>query len=291
MTRKFILFMLLPAVALYTCFFILPAVFAFVLSFFKWTGFGSNLEWVGLGNYLETLKDPVFWISFKNTNYIIFVGGFVTFLLAFLFSMALSSGIAGKKFFRALLFMPFIISVFSVVAMWRNIYHPKLGLLNKMFEMIGIENTILWTSNANIFWAMLVAMVWTYIGFYIIIILAGIDKIPRDLYEAAELEGASHWQQFYHITIPLIWDVLIICFTIWIILAIKNFEFPYAFGFLNIPQELYNTSVYMYIMGFGQRDPIFRMGYACAIGVESVILAMMLVTAVRKGFRRDIEEL
>lgn len=290
MSRRFVFLMLLPSLLLYTGFFILPAVDTFALSFYSLSGFGAEAQWVGLGNYAKSAGDPVFWLSARNTLYIIFVGGFFVFLLAFLFSIALSSGIAGKRFFRAVLFFPFIISVFAVVSMWRMVYEPRSGIFNSVLRTFGLD-TVAWTSGPNIFWAMLAAMIWTYLGFYIVLILAGMDKVPKDLYEAAELQGASEIQKFRHITLPLIWDVVIISMIIWIISVVKNFEFPYAFGGLNIPQEIYNTPVYLYITGFGQRDPIFQLGYASAIGVETIVASMLLVLLIRIGLRRDIEDM
>lgn len=290
MSRRFIFLMLLPSFLLYTGFFIFPAIHTLVLSFFSLSGFGAEAEWVGFANYVKSMNDPVFWLSVRNTAYIIFVGGFFVFLLAFLFSIALSSGLAGKRFFRAVLFFPFIVSVFAVVAIWRMVYEPRFGIFNSVLRTFGLD-PVAWTAGPNIFWAMLASMVWTYLGFYVVLLLAGIDKVPRDLYEAAELQGASEFQKFYHITLPLIWDVVIISMIIWIISSVKNFEFPYAFGGLNIPQDIYNTSVYMYITGFGQRDPIFQLGYASAIGVQTIVVSMLLVWVIRTGLRREIEDL
>lgn len=290
MSRRFVTLMLLPALLLYTCLFIGPSLYTFYLSFFELSGFGSDAEWVGLGNYSKSMRDPVFWISARNTVLIIFVGGFFTFLLAFLFSIALTSGLAGKRFFRAILFFPFIISVFAVSSMWRMVYEPRNGMFNSILRTFNLD-TIAWTAGPNLFWAMLIAMVWTYVGFYVVLILAGIDKVPRDLYEAAELQGASEFQKFRFITLPMIWDVVVISFVIWIISSVKNFEFPYAFGGLNIPQSIYNTSVYMYVTGFGQRDPIFQLGYASAIGVQTIGVSVILVVLVRRMLNRDVDTL
>lgn len=290
MSRRFVALMLMPAVLLYTCLFIAPACYTFFLSFFKLSGFGSEAEWVGLGNYLMSYRDPVFWVATQNTVLIIFVGGFFVFLLAFLFSIALSSGLAGKRFFRAILFFPFIISVFATSSIWRMVYEPRNGIFNSALRSVGLD-PIAWTAGPNLFWAMLIAMVWTYLGFYVVLILAGMDKVPRDLYEAAELQGATELQKFRFVTLPMIWDVVVISFVIWIISSVKNFEFPYAFGGLNIPQDIYNTSVYMYITGFGQRDPIFQLGYASAIGVETILVSMVLVWLVRRLLDREVETL
>ena len=111
--------------------------------------------------------------------------------------------------------------------------------------------------------------------------------IPADMYEAADLEGASLWQKFRFITVPMIWDVMTISFVIWIINAIKMFEFPFAFGFLQVPQELYTLGIYLYVMGFGKRDPIYQLGYATAIGVVLLITAFALIVLVRVLLRRD----
>lgn len=163
-------------------------------------------------------------------------------------------------------------------------------MFNSILHTFGLAS-VNWTSGPRIFWAMLAAMVWTYVGFYVVLITAGINKVPKDLFEAAELQGASELQKFFHITLPLIWDVVVISLVVWIISAMKNFEFPFAFGGLNIPQDLYNTSVYMYVTGFGQKDPIFQLGYASAIGVITIAMSMIFVVIVRAGLRRDVEEM
>ncbi len=290
MSSRFIAAMLLPAVLLYTFFFLFPALDAFRLSLYSLSGFTARAEWVGLGNFSKAFADPLFWSSARNTLYITIVGGVFVFLLAFLFSVSLSSGIVGKRFFRAVVFLPFIISVFAVVSIWRMVYEQRWGMFNSILHTFGLAS-VNWTSGPRIFWAMLAAMVWTYVGFYVVLITAGINKVPKDLFEAAELQGASELQKFFHITLPLIWDVVVISLVVWIISAMKNFEFPFAFGGLNIPQDLYNTSVYMYVTGFGQKDPIFQLGYASAIGVITIAMSMIFVVIVRAGLRRDVEEM
>ncbi len=291
-SRIFILFMLLLALLLYSLFFTIPSLLTIFMSFFKWSGFGDNINFVGINNYLKSFSDPVFWLSIKNTLTIIVIGGAVNFILAFYFSLVLSSGINAKvrSFYRAVIFLPFIVSAFATVNMWQNLYNPNTGIFKIIADLLGREDSFIFTRSETVLYAMLIAMIWSNIGFYLVILLSGIDKIPQEMFEAADLEGASNWAKFTRITIPLIWDVITISITLWIILAIKDFEFPYAFGSQNIPQELYNTSVYMYITGFGQREPIFQMGYASAIGVESILLAGFLVFFTRRLMRKEIHE-
>ncbi|WP_299949944.1 sugar ABC transporter permease [uncultured Ruegeria sp.] len=278
-----------PAMIVYLCFFLIPTGFTFYSSLFEWSGFGSEAKFIGLGNYRRLWNDPTFWLSFRNTLALLFVGGFFVFFLAFLYTILINSGIWGKKLFRLVFFLPNVVSVVALSAMWAYIYNPRYGLLNTSLKSLGFEGAgkTLWTSPDNIFWAMLAALVWVFTGFFLILLLAGVDKIPADMYEAADLEGANLWHKFWYITVPMIWDVMTISFVIWIINAVKMFEFPFAFGFLQVPQQLYTLGIYLYIMGFGQRDPIYQLGYATAIGVVMLVLAFSLIVLVRRLMRRD----
>ena len=288
-SRKLVRLFLAPALLTYLCLFLAPAAFTFYFSLFKWSGFGDAMIFVGLANYKRLLSDPTFWLSFKNTIALLTVGGAFVFFLALLYTVLINSGIWGKKLFRLIFFLPNVVSVVALSAMWAYIYNPRYGLLNTAFKTVGLDGLgkTLWTSPDNIFWAMLAALVWVFTGFFLILLMAGVDRIPADMYEAADLEGASLWQKFRFITVPMIWDVMTISFVIWIINAIKMFEFPFAFGFLQVPQELYTLGIYLYVMGFGKRDPIYQLGYATAIGVVLLITAFALIVLVRVLLRRD----
>jgi ABC-type sugar transport system permease subunit len=287
--KKLIALFLTPALVIYLGFFLLPAGFTFYFSLFKWSGFGTDMQFIGLGNYRRLMTDPTFWLSLRNTLLLLSVGGFFIFFLAFLYTMLINSGIWGKKLFRLVFFLPNVVSVVALSAMWAYIYNPRYGLLNMSLQSVGLDQLghTLWTSPDNIFWAMMAALVWVFTGFFLILLLAGVDKIPQDMYEAADLEGANLWQKFRYITLPMIWDVMTISFVIWVINAIKMFEFPFAFGFLQVPQQLYTLGIYLYVMGFGQRDPIYQLGYATAIGVVMLVLAFTLIVLMRRLLRRD----
>ena len=287
--KKLVVVFLSPALIIYTAFFLAPTVFTFYFSLYQWSGFGTDMKFIGLKNYERLLSDSTFWLSFRNTMALLFVGGFFIFALAFLYTILINSGIWGKKFFRLMFFLPNVVSVVALSAMWAYIYNPRYGLLNTVFKAIGLDalSNTLWTSPNNIFWAMLAALVWVFTGFFIILLLAGVDKIPTDMFEAADLEGANLWQKFRYITIPMIWDVISISLVIWVINAMKMFEFPFAFGFLQVPQQLYTIGIYLYIMGFGQRDPIYQLGYATAIGVVLLVLTFIFIAVVRRLLKRE----
>ena len=146
---------------------------------------------------------------------------------------------------------------------------------------------VAWTAPENVVYAMLVGLVWLSTGFFTILVLSGADKIPMDMIEAARLEGATNRQIFRFVTLPMMWDVVLISMVLWVIQAITVFDFPYAFGGPDISQTLYTPAIYLYIMGFGQRDPIYQLGYATAIGVAMFLMMAVSVVILRTVLRRD----
>lgn len=288
--KRLIALFLLPASLVYLAFFLVPAAWAFYYSSFDWSGFGENMKFIGLGNFKELLHDPVFLLSLKNTLFILIVGGIVVFSLAFLLTVLVNSGIKGKKLFRAMIFLPNVIATIALTTLWAFIYNPKFGLINSVFRVIGWEAgaKFTFTSIDHIFYAMLVALIWMEVGFFLVLLMAGMDKIPAEYYEAAKIEGANHWQMFTGITVPLLWDVISVATVLWSIFALKVFEFPYAFSQILPPQTIWTVGIYLYIMGFGKRVPIYRLGYATAIGVVLLLCVVASVLLLRRLMRRDV---
>jgi ABC-type sugar transport system permease subunit len=288
--KRLIALFLLPASLVYLAFFLVPAAWAFYYSSFDWSGFGENMKFIGLGNFKELLHDPVFLMSLKNTLFILIVGGIIVFSLAFLLTVLVNSGIKGKKLFRALIFLPNVIATIALTTLWAFIYNPKFGLINSVFRVIGWEAgaKFTFTSIDHIFYAMLVALIWMEVGFFLVLLMAGMDKIPAEYYEAAKIEGANQWQMFTSITVPLLWDVISVGTVLWSIFALKVFEFPYAFSQILPPQTIWTVGIYLYIMGFGKRVPIYRLGYATAIGVVLLLCVVASVLLLRRLMRRDV---
>lgn len=290
--RRMVIAFLGPALLLYLGIMVFPSIQAFYMSFFDTSGFSDEMRWIGWGNYIRLFSDIVFWRALMNMLLILFVGGFFVFALSFLFTMLLSSGLRGKKLFRALIFMPNVIAVTAIATFWSFVFMPRYGLLTNILKNLGLTELAqtAWTSPNGVFWAMLVGLVWISGGFFTILILAGADKVPTDMYEAARLEGASQFQIFRLITLPMIWDVIVITLVLWAINAIKIMEFPYAFGGPNIQQELYTPAIYLYIMGFGQREPVYALGYATTIGVAMFIATLVVTVVMRFLLKRETLE-
>jgi|AMZC01.1.fsa_nt_AMZC01001803.1_23 ABC-type sugar transport system permease subunit len=289
--KRLIITFLFPATFLYLVFFLYPAIRAFYYSFFDWSGFSYEAKFIGLDNYRELIRDDLFIESLKNTLTIVFVGGVIVFGLAFALTILLNSGIKGRKLFRAIIFLPNVVAVIALTTMWSvAIYHPRFGILKNGLAYLGFESLskTLWTSPENIFESMLAAIIWMNVGFYVVLLMAGIDKIPHELYEAARIDGANELQMFYRITVPLLWDVITVGIVLWSISALKIFEFPFAFSALEPSPNTYTIAVYLYVMGFGQRTPIYRLGYATAMGVALVLTVVVVVVVLRRILRREV---
>lgn len=249
------------------------------------------MEFIGLRNFQVLLNDPLFWRSMGNTLNILVVGGAITFVVALTLAYLLNSGIKGKKFFRAMIFLPNVIATVALATMWLNgVYGTRGGILPEFFKAINWEpgRTFLWLSIDNIFNSILIALIWISIGYYVVLFLAGMDKIPRELYEAAELDGAGKLGAFFRITIPLMWDVITVAIILWAITAIKVFEFPFAFVGVEGDPSAYTVGIYLYQMGFGSKQAIYKLGYATAMGVVMLLAVILISIIVRKVLRREI---
>lgn len=289
-SNRFIILFLLPASALYLFFFLVPTIQALVYSFYDWSGFGTDMRFIGFANFQELLNDRLFWKSMGNTIAILVVGGIIVFALAFIMTMMISSGMKGKKFFRGVIFLPNIIAVIALTTLWGYMYTPNNGLLASFFKLVGLNDMakFTWLGPDTIFASMMIAIIWIEVGFYLVLLLAGVDKIPPDFYEFAKLDGANQFQQFWHITVPLLKDVIAIGMVLWSIHAIKIFEFPFSFTGLEPNPNSYTVAVYSYILGFGQREPIYRLGYATAVGVMLLLVVILIVLIIRRLTRHEV---
>jgi ABC-type sugar transport system permease subunit len=289
MTRKkYVAWIFLaPSLVFYLYFFIFPTINSVRLSFFEWSGFTEDMLFVGFKNFTSLLKDVNFYDSLKATFLLIIVGGIAIFILSFIFSFLLNSGIRGKKLYRNIIFFPFIVAPIIHSIYWGLVvYSPRTGILTGFFKFLNIE-PIAFLSPQNIFWSSLFVVVWMSVGFYLVILIAAIERIPSYLYEAARIEGAKEFRQFFKITLPLIRPVLLIAIVLWVIYAIKMFDFFYAVGGVITPRELWTNAIYLYIVAFGKRPPIFELGYASAIGVFIVIFALVFSVIIVLSLRGE----
>lgn len=289
--RKYIAWIfLIPSLIIYLYFMVYPAINGFKISLYDWSGFTKDMKFVGLKNFTRLLNDSIFLGSLKNTFVIFIIGVIGLCLLAFLFSILLNSGIKGKKVYRNIIFFPYIISSIVHGIFWSQfMFVPVKGMLNKFFGLLGIKSLekFMFLSNDNIMGSMLFLIIWINLGFYLVVLLAGIDRIPKYLYEAAKIEGANEFQVFYKITLPLLKEVLVILLIFWGINAIKMFDIILAIGGNWPSNNIMTSAVYLYTVGFGKLVPVFKLGYASAIGVVTLFLVMIFAFVVGKFANKE----
>jgi multiple sugar transport system permease protein/alpha-1,4-digalacturonate transport system permease protein len=193
---------ILPNFLGFLAFTLIPVIAAFALAFMEWNSF-STPEWVGLRNFEEMFSSATFWIALTNT--VGYTLGHVPLTLgvALMLALLLNRKLKGIGFFRVAIFFPYITSLVAVAVVWNMLFNPTTGPINQLLEGIGIANPPGWTSSSD--WAMpavIITSVWRDMGYYMILYLAGLQAIPSELYEAAEVDGANAWQRFWNVTVP-----------------------------------------------------------------------------------------
>lgn len=203
----YVLFVL-PALILFLAFFIYPVFTAINNSFTSWNGISKNVTYIGFDNYATAFKDEAFWKSVKNNVYFILFSCLIQVPLIVIFSLLIANVKRLKGLYKTAVFMPSIMSTAVIGILWGFIYNPDFGLANQLLGVFGIS-PVYWLSDKN--WAMLSILItnaWQWTGFYIVMVLAAILAIPKELEEAAAIDGATGFQRAFKITIPLVMPII-----------------------------------------------------------------------------------
>ncbi|MDY5730998.1 MAG: sugar ABC transporter permease [Eubacteriales bacterium] len=273
---------LTPALIFFVLIFVYPIIRTALMSLHKVenvTAAYASWEFVGLDNFKTLIKTQLFQDSMWNIFRIWAIGGIVVMGLALLFAVFLNSGIRFKKFFRAVIYMPNIISAVALATMWQQyVFNTKFGLLTGFFKTIGWETMakIQWTSPENLFWALLFAYCFGMVGYHMLIFSSGIEKIPQDFYEASTLDGATKPKQFFYITLPLLKGVFKTNITMWSITSAGFFIWSQLFSSVNVSRQVITPMVYMYMQAFGGSMVVTERFYGVASAV-GVLLALIVV--------------
>jgi multiple sugar transport system permease protein len=285
-SRAALLF-LTPGMALITLFFILPVIAGFFLSLtdFDLYSIGDvrNTRVIGAANYGSLLENPLFWRALTNTLYFSFVGGPLTIAVALAAALLLNAKLARfKALFRTIYFAPVVTTIVGVAIVWKYVYHPRVGLLNRMLEAIGIQGPD-WLGDPR--WAMpalILLAIWRGFGYATVIFLAGLQNVPEELYEAARIDGAGEWKQFWHVTVPQLGPTFVFVGIITAIGFLQVFAEPYVMTPDGGPLNATLTIVMlMYREGFRW----WNMGYAAAVAFILFAL-VLLATAANALVRR-----
>lgn len=263
---------LLPATAILLCFWFLPVLYAFIVSFFKWDFMNPVKIFVGFGNYIHLLTSPEYWRVMLNTVYYMMGAIPPTMFIALILALALNEKIKCLAFFRTAIFTPVISCIIAMSAVWMWMYDPINGLLNYFLQLAGIQ-PMEWLSNTETAMPALIIMdIWKHTGYDMIIYLAGIQSIPEMYYEAAKIDGASRWDRFRHITWPLLGPTTLF---ILIISVIRRFQVFSMVHTMTQGGPAGATDVVVYYL-YEKAFHDFEMGYAFAI---SYILFVFIFVA------------
>jgi raffinose/stachyose/melibiose transport system permease protein len=278
---------LLPALLLYALFVLYPIVQSIRFSAYDWNGLTPLTEWVGLQNFRDAFADPLF-IEAIQHNFII-IGLSLALQIPFAISLAvlLSRNLKGRGLFRTMFFAPFILSEVVTGVVWRQIFRPQ-GLFDVMLSTVGAESLSReWLADPSIaLYSLFFVISWKYFGFHMILIMAGLQTIPDELEEAASIDGATWWQGFRFVTLPLLGPTIRVSVFLSIIGALQLFDLVWVTtkgGPVNA-----TATMATYLVDWGFRRGQF--GYASAVSV--ILFGLSLVVALlyqRFVLRRDLE--
>jgi multiple sugar transport system permease protein len=280
-------FFLAPSLALIGVFFFLPVVASLLLSVTDFDIYGianpGNTRFVGLENYSRLLRTPDFWLALRNTFYFAFVGGPLTIAVSLGAALLLSSKLVRfKGFFRTIYFTPFVTTLVAVAIVWKYLYHTRYGLFNYALGAIGI-GPIDWLGDPH--WAMpsiILMAVWKSFGYNMLIFIAGLQAIPEDLYDAAEIDGASAVRRFFSITLPMLAPTLVFVSVITMIGYFQLFAEPYVMTQGGPLRSTTSVVLLMYEEGFRW----WRMGNAAAIAFV-LFIVILLATLVQFRLQKE----
>lgn len=284
---RFVFFCLAPAAILFVIFMIIPTIDVFRMSMFKWGGYTAEKTFVGFKNFTTLFQSDKFYQAFQNTILLIVLVTIVTFATALIFAAILTrEKIKGQNFFRIIFYIPNILSVVVISAIFSAIYDPDKGLLNSFLGIFrGDSDPILWLGSQKIvIYSIVIAMIWQAIGYYMVMYMASMANIPESLYESASLEGAGRIQQFFSITLPLVWTNIRTTLTFFIISTI-NMSFLFVKAMTNGgPDGASNVFLsYMYQEAYTNSS----YGYGMAIGAVVFIFSFALAGILNNVTKRD----
>ncbi|HEY2672559.1 MAG TPA: sugar ABC transporter permease [Rugosimonospora sp.] len=291
-------FLVIPVV-LYAVYVIWPYAQAFYLSFTDWHGISANLHFIGFANYTKLFHDPVFWKAVEHNIMLLLALPLITIAIALFLSFMLNvggrssggktRGVWGSKFYRVVFFLPQVLSLAIIAVLFQEILRPdNAGAINSIVHAAGATNIGFLTNPTIAMWTIIGVLVWQSVGFYVVLFSAGMSSIPADIYEAAEIDGATRVTLFFRVTLPLLFDTVQVA---WVYLGIAAFD---AFALVNIltvdnggpdgattvlANEIYRDA-FVYS----------RFGYASAMGVVLFFLTLTFaVLTLRLSRRESIE--
>ena len=277
---------LLPAAAIYSWLVILPVIRAAHFSLYQWNGLGPLTDFVGLGNFAAILDDQVFRTALGNNLFIIALSLLVQLPLALGLAMLLQSRLPGRAIFRAIFFMPYVISEVITAVIFRYIFRPQGGLINMMLDYVHIDGPAWLATPSIVMYAVFVTLSWKYFGYHMVLYLAGLQGIPAELKEAARIDGASGWNVFRYVTLPLLAPTVRLTIYLSVIGSLQVFDLVWAMTQGGPVSASETMATYMYRTGFLKQ----QLGYGSALAIIIFLICFgFSLIYQRFAMRREVE--
>ena len=271
--RLIIALFLLPALILFILFVIYPIFRSIYFSMFDWKGFSPAVDYIGLENYRKILTDEVFIKAIKNVLLIITLSLSLQLPFALILAVMIGRDLPGRAFFRTVFFLPYVLSEVNTAIMWMLLYNadPERGFLNAVMVHFGFQS-VAWLADMNIvIYAIFITLTWKYFGFHMLLYVTGLQNIPKEIEEAARIDGANSIQNFFHITLPLLGSTIKTSVYMSVLGSIQQFILVWVMtrgGPVNASETM---ATYMYRFGFVR----FQLGYGSAVAIIMFILCMI----------------
>jgi raffinose/stachyose/melibiose transport system permease protein len=278
-----------PGVVVFVTFVIVPVFLAGYYGFFEWTGYGIPTEFVGLRNYELILTDDAFLEALSHNGFILVMSLVLQGPLAIGIALLLNRRMRGRSLIRVLIFVPYVLSEVIVAIGFSLMLHPT-GAVNDMLDRLGLSGVAAdWLADPDIaIWSLMMILVWKYIGFAVILMLAGLQGIPDELREAAAIDGASYWQTQWHITLPLLGPTIRIWAFLSIIGSLQVFDLVFVIWGQYVADTAGTSTMATYMVANGRTSGEYGYGSAVAVVIFLISLVIALVYQ-RFVLRRDTE--
>ncbi len=291
--RGMIIAFVTPALLFFVATFVYPIIRTTMMSFFVIDNVTASMDqwkFTGLSNYIKLLSTPMFGTACTNLLKIWCYGGIIVMSLALLFAVILSSGIKGKKFFRAVIYLPNIVSAVALAIMWQQyIFNNNYGLLKPLADALGFQ----WLDMDHKFLALLIAYCFGMVGYHMLIFLSGIESIGTQYFEASTIDGANKIAQFRYITLPLLKGCFKTNITMWSISSVGFFLWSQLFSSVTTDTTVITPMVYLYMQTFGSGNTVTERnaGLGAAIGILLAIFVVIVFWICNGLFKNDDLEL
>jgi multiple sugar transport system permease protein len=266
----------MPAVSFVLIMMVFPIIYTLRISFYEWSMSATTPpKWVGISNYSALFADGRFWHAVGSTFYFTFAALILETVLAVAIALLLYRDFKGKNIVKTLFLLPMVATPVAMGLVWMLIYEPTIGIANKLLKSLGLDPLLWLASPSQVIPSLVIVDVWEWTPMIALIVMAGLSTLPSDPYEAADVDGATMWQKFTYITLPLLRPTIVVAVMLRLIDVLKTFDIIYATtqGGPNLASETLN--VYGYVLGF----QYFKLGMASSLLVIFFALVMGLTLA------------